>query len=155
MPDSRDLVEPEPGAPPQTWAAYQPAHNQRAMHDRHQQLEKLNAELRAKLRHAECERAMAAFNRVLAAAGIDPFEAASAQHKLEAWDDTGFPKDAELTEADYQAAKTWREAIEAGRAELCDKPPYVSEAAFALVGFLDEHGDESSKYVFALRLQST
>ena len=47
----------------------------------------------------------------------------------------------------------WREAIEAGCVELCDKAPYLSEEAFGLVDFLGRDPKEIFEHVFPLALQ--
>lgn len=67
------------------------------MEERRQHLNKLHAELRTTVRYADCERALAAFNKVLSTAGFDPWGAAHSEFKLESWDDTGFPEDGCLT----------------------------------------------------------
>ena len=89
---------------------------------------------------------------MLDAAGIDGWAAAHAQFKLESWDDCGFPEDRRLSEDEGQAASVWREAIEAGRVELCDKAPFVSEEAFGLVDFLGRDPTETFEHVFPLLL---
>lgn len=110
----------------------------------------LHEELRAKLQPADGERALAAFNRVLDAAGIDAWTAAEAQFNLEIWDIASFPDDAFI--APPGAAEAWREAVEAGRVELCDKAPFVTEAAFSSVDFLCRDWPDGPGY--PLRLNS-
>ena len=46
----------------------------------------------------------------------------------------------------------WREAVEAGRVELCDKAPFVSEEAFGLNDFLGRDSTETFEHVFPLSL---
>lgn len=154
MDDSYGLTQPGPDASPSAWTAYRQAYSERAMQEHQEHLHKLNAELRAKVRYSDCERALAAFNQVLVAGGVDAWGAAHAQFTLESWDDAGFPDDEGLTEDEGRAAVAWREAIEAGRVELCDKAPFVSEAAFGLVDFLGRDPDQTFKHVFPLALQS-
>ena len=152
MPDDYGLNQPGPEASPAAWTAYRQAYSERAMaaHRLHRQA--LHSELRAKVRYADCERALAAFNEVLDAASIDAWTAAHAQFKLESWDDCGFPEDRGLSKDEGQAAAVWREAIEAGRVELCDKAPFVSEEAFGLVDFLGRDPEETFEHVFPLSL---
>ena len=155
MTDEHELVQPGPDAPAEAWAAYRHAWSERAMEIRRQHLKKLNAELRAKVRYADCERALGAFNKVLSTAGVNPWDAADAQFKLELWDDTGFPEDGGLTAEEGRAAAAWREAFEAGRVELCDKAPFLSEKAFALVDFLGREPARTFEHVFPLTLQTS
>ena len=124
------------------------------MHEHRQHLQTLHAELVAKVRYADCERALAAFSKVLRTAGVDPWAAAHAQFKLESWDDAGFPDDGGLTTDEGRAAQAWREALEAGRVELCDKSPFVSSAAFGLVDFLGRDAAETFEPSFPLLLQA-
>ena len=154
MDDNYGLTQPGPDASPGAWTAYRQAYSERAMQEHQQHLQKLNAEVREKVRYSDCERALAAFNQVLVAAGVDAWDAAHARFKLESWDDAGFPDDEGLTEDEGRAAVAWREAIEAGRVELCDKAPFVSEAAFGLVDFLGRDPQETFNHVFPLALQS-
>ena len=104
------------------------------------------------VRYADCEGALAVFTQVLDAAGIDPWTAAHGQFKLKCWDDCGFPEDGGLSEDERWAAAVWREAVEAGRVELCDKAPFVSEEAFGLVDFLGRDPKETFEHVFPLSL---
>ena len=118
-----------------------------------QHLQALHSGLRAKVRYADCERALAAFTQVFDAAGIDAWTAAHAQFKLESWDEFGVPEGEGLSEGEGQAAAVWGEAIEAGRFELCDKVPLVSEEAFGLVDFLGRDLEETFEHVFPLSLK--
>ena len=154
MTDEYELIQPEPDAPAEAWIAYRHAWSERAMEIRLQHLKKLNAELRAKVGHADCERALGAFNEVLSNAGLDPWDAADAQFKLESWDDAGFPEGGGLTADEARAVAAWREAFEAGRVELCDKAPFVSEQAFRLVDFLGRDPAKTFEHVFPLALQT-
>ena len=152
MPDDYGLNQPGPDASKAAWTAYRQAYSERAMeaHRRHRQ--GLHSELRAKVRYADCERALMAFRQVLDAAGVDAWTAAHAQFKLESWDDCGFPEGEGPSEAEGQAAAAWREAVEAGRVELCEKAPFVSEEAFGLVDFLGRDPTETFEHVFPLLL---
>ena len=152
MPDDYGLIQPLPDAPPAAWTVYRQAWSKRAMAADRQHRQTLHSELRAKVRYADCERALAAFTQVLNAAGIAAWAAAHAQFKLELWDDCGFPASGGLSEDEGQAAAVWREAIEAGRVELCDKAPFVSEEAFGLVDFLGRDTAETFEHVFPLSL---
>ena len=152
MADDYGLIQPEPEASPGAWTAYRQAWSERAMAADLQHRQTLHSELRAKVRYADCERAIAAFTQVLDAAGVDAWTAAHAQFKLEAWDDCGFPEGGGFSEDEGQAAAVWREAIEAGRVELCDKAPFVSEDAFGLVDFLGRDPTETFEHVFPLSL---
>jgi hypothetical protein len=152
MPEDYGLNQPGPEASPATWTAYRQAWSERAMAARRQHLQTLHSELRAKVRYADGERALAAFTQVLDAAGLDAWTAAHAQFKLESWDDSGFPEDGGLSEVEGRAASAWRDAIEAGRVELCDKAPFVSEEAFGLVDFLGRDPKETFEHVFPLLL---
>ena len=87
------LTQPGPDASPSAWAAYRQAYSDRAMQEHRRHLQTLHAELRAKVRYEDCERALAAFNKVLAVADVHTWDAANAQFKLESWDDMGFPTD--------------------------------------------------------------
>ena len=89
---------------------------------------------------------------MLDAAGIDAWTAAHAQFKLEFWDDCGFPEGEGLSADEGQAAAVWREAIEAGRVELCDKAPFAFEEAFGLVDFVGRNTGETVERVFPLSL---
>lgn len=101
----------------------------------------LVAELRAKITQVDGNRALAAFNRVLDAAGVDAMVASGAQFRVEMSDDGGSIGGDEF-EAPEGAAEAWRNAIEAARVELCDKAPFVSSEAFGLVDFLGiDRGD--------------
>ena len=152
MADDYGLIQPGLEASPGAWTAYRQAWSERAMAANRQYRQTRHSELRAKVRYADCERALAAFTQVLDAAGIDAWTAAHAQFKLEAWDDCGFPEDRGLSEDEGQAAAAWRDAIEAGRVELCDKAPFVSEEAFGLVDFLGRDPKETFEQVFPLSL---
>ena len=152
MADDYGLFQPGPEASPGAWTAYRHAWSERAMAAQHQHLQALLSELRAKVRYADCERALAAFTKVLDAAGIEAWTAAHAQFKLESWDDCGFPEDGGLSDDEGRAAVAWREAVEAGRVELCDKAPFVSEGAFGLVDFLGRDPTETFEHVFPLSL---
>ena len=152
MPDDYGLIQPGPEASAAAWTAYRQAWSERAMAADRQHRQTLHSELRAKVRYADCERALTAFTQVLDAAGIDAWTAAHAQFKLESWDDCGFPESGGLSEDEGQAAAVWREAIEAGRVELCDKAPFVSEEAFGLVDFLGRDPTETFEHVFPLLL---
>ena len=152
MPDDYGLNQPGPEASPEAWTAYRQAYSGRAMAAHRQHRQALHSELRTKVCYADCERALAAFTQVLDAAGTDAWTAAHAQFKLESWDDCGFPEGEGLSEVEGQAAATWREAIEAGRVELCDKAPFVSEEAFGLVDFLGRDPMETFEHVFPLSL---
>ncbi len=121
-----------------------------AAHQQHRQA--LHSELRAKILYADGERALKAFTQVLDAAGLDAWIAAHAQFKLESSDDRGFPEEGRLSEEESKAAMVWREAIEAGRGELCDKAPFVSEEAFGLVDFLGRDPTKTFEHVFPLSL---
>lgn len=112
MDDNYGLTQPGPDASPGAWTAYRQAYSARAMQEHHQHLQKLMSELREKVRYSECERALAAFNQVLVAAGVDASDAAHAQFKLESWDDAGFPDDEGFTEDEGRAAVAWRDAFE-------------------------------------------
>jgi hypothetical protein len=150
MPDDYGLNQPGPEASQGAWTAYRQAWSERAMAADRQHRQTLHSELRAKVRYADCERALAAFTQVLDAAGIDAWTAAHAQFKLESWDDCGFPEGEGPSGAEGKAAAVWREAIEAGRVELCDKAPFVSEEAFGLVDFLGRDTAETFEHVFQL-----
>ena len=152
MPDDYGLTQPGPDAPKAAWVAYRQAWSERAMAADRQHRQTLHSELRAKVRYADCERALTAFTQVLDAAGIDAWTAAHAQFKLESWDDCGFPESGGLSEDEGQAAAVWREAVEAGRIELCDKAPFVSEEAFGLVDFLGRDAADTFEHVFPLSL---
>lgn len=152
MPDNYGLNEPGPDASQAAWIAYRQAYSERAVAADRQYRQTLHSELRAKVRYADCERALAAFTQVIDAAGIDSWAAAHAQFKLEAWDDCGFPEDGGLSADEGRAAVVWREAVEAGRIELCDKAPFVSEEAFGLVDFLGRDTAETFEHVFPLSL---
>ena len=152
MADDYGLIQPGPEASAAAWTAYRQAWSERAMAADRQHRQTLHSELRAKVRYADCERALAAFTQVLDAAGLDAWTAAHAQFKLESWDDCGFPEGEGLSEAEGNAAAAWREAIEAGRVELCDKAPFVSEEAFGLVDFLGRVTAETFEHVFPLSL---
>jgi hypothetical protein len=152
MADDYGLIQPGPEASPGAWTAYRQAWSERAMAADRQHRQTLHSELRAKVRYADCERALAAFTQVIDAAGIDAWAAAHAQFKLESWDDCGFPEGEGPSEAEGKAAAVWREAIEAGRVELCDKAPFVSEEAFGLVDFLGREHKETFEHVFPLSL---
>ena len=152
MPDDYGLIQPGPEASAAAWTAYRQAWSERAMAADRQHRQTLHSELRAKVRYADCERALTAFTQVLDAAGIDARTAAHAQFKLESWDDCGFPESGGLSEDEGQAAAVWREAVEAGRIELCDKAPFVSEEAFGLVDFLGSDAAETFEHVFPLSL---
>lgn len=154
MQDDYGLTQPAPDASPSAWAAYRRAYSDRAMEENRRHLEVLHEELRAKVRYEDCERALAAFNKVLAVAGVNAWDAAHAQFKLESWDDLGFPDGQVPTDEELRVADAWRKAVEAGRVELCDKAPFVSEAAFGLVDFLGRDPDQTFKHVFPLALQS-
>lgn len=91
---------------------------------------------------------------MLTAAGVDAWDAAYAHFKLDLWDDCGFPDDMGLTEEEGSASDAWREAIEAGRVELCDKAPHVSDEAFGLVDFLGRDPKETFEPSFPLVLQT-
>ena len=155
MTDNYGLIQPGPDAPAHEWTAYRRDWSDRAMQEHHARLRKLQAELCAKVRHADGERALAAFNKVLAVARVEPWDAASAQFKLESWDDAGFAENGSLSAEEGRAAQAWREAIEAGRVELCDRPPFVSEEAFGLVGFLGRDPLETFEQVFPLTQRIT
>jgi hypothetical protein len=105
------------------------------MAEQYERERQLVAELRAKITQVDGTRALAAFNRVIEASGFDVFAASGAQFRLEAWDDAGF-HDGDEHDPPEGAAEAWRNAIEAARAELCDKAPFVSAEAFGLVDFL-------------------
>ena len=152
MPDDYGLNQPGPDALPAAWTAYRQAWSERAMAAHRQHLQTLHSELRAKVRYADCERALKAFTQVLDAAGLDAWTAAHAQFKMESWDDRGFPEDGGLSESESKVAAVWREAIEAGRVELCDKAPFVTEDAFGLVDFLGRYPTETFAHVFPLSL---
>ena len=152
MPDDDGLNQPGPEASPEVWTAYRQAHSERAMATHRQHRQTLHSELRTKVRYADCARALMAFNQVLDAAGLDAWTAAHAQFQLESWDDRGFPEDGGLSEEEGQAAVVWREAIEAGRVELCDQAPFVSEEAFELVDFLGRDPKDTFEHVFPLSL---
>ncbi len=68
------------------------------------------------------------------------------------WDDCGFPEGEGPSEAEGKAATVWRDAVEAGRVELCNKAPFVSEEAFGLVDFLGRDPKEAFEHVFPLSL---
>ena len=152
MADDYGLIQPGPEASAAAWTAFRQAWSERAMAADRQHRQTLHSELRAKVRYADCERALAAFTQVLDAAGLDAWTAAHAQFKLEAWDDCGFPESGGLSEDEGQAAAVWREAIEAARVELCDKAPFVSEESFGLVDFLGRDPTETFEHVFPLSL---
>jgi len=153
MPDDYGLNQPGPNASKAAWVAYRQAYSERAMATQRQLLQALHSELLAKIRYADCERALTAFAQVLHAAGIDAWTAARAQFKLEYWDDRGFPEGEGPSEDEGNAAAVWREAIEAGRVELCDKTPFVSKEAFDLVDFLGRDSKDTFEHVFPLSLQ--
>jgi len=153
MLDKYGLSQPEPNASADAWTAYQLAYNDRAMEAQRQRLQRLHEELRAKVRYADCERALAAFTQVLEAARVDAWTGARAQFKLERWDDCGFPDGGGLTDEEDRAAAAWRNAVEAGRIELCDKAPFVTEEAFGLVDFLGRDPKETFEHMFPLALQ--
>ena len=155
MTDEYGLTKPGPDASAAAWTSYRQAWSNGAMEERRQHLQKLHAELCATVRYADCERALVAFNKVLSTAGFDPWDAAHAQFKLESWDDAGFPDDGGLTPEEGRGAAAWRDAIEAGRVELCGKAPFVSEEAFGLVDFLGRDPKETFEPVFPLVLQTT
>jgi hypothetical protein len=150
MADDYGLIQPGPEAWPGAWTAYRQAWSERAMAADRRHRQTLHSELRAKVRYADCERALAAFTQVLDAAGIDAWTAAHAQFKLESWDDRGFPEDNGLSDDEGKAAAVWREGIEAGRVEVCDKAPFVSEEAFSLIDFLGREPSETFEHVFPL-----
>ena len=153
MLDDYGLNQPLPDASSEAWTAYRQAYSERAMAADRQHLQTLHPELCTKVRYADCERALAAFTQVLDAAGIDAWTAAHAQFKLESWDDCGFLQGEEgFTKAEGRAAAVSREAVEAGRVELCDKAPFVSEEAFGLVDFLGRDPTETFEHVFSLWL---
>ena len=72
--------------------------------------------------------------------------------KLASWDDCGFPEGDGPSVDKGKAAAVWREAIEAGRVELCDKAPLVSDEAFGRVDFLGRDPKETFEHVFPLSL---
>ena len=152
MSDDCGLNQPGPDASKAAWVAYRQAYSERAVAAQRQHLQALHSELRAKVRYADCERALTAFTQVLKAAGLDAWTAAHAQFKLESWDDSGFLEDGSLSADERQAAAVWREAIEAGRVELCDKAPLVSEETFGLVDFLVRDPTETFEHAFPLSL---
>ena len=61
---------------------------------------------------ADSERAIGlrAAQAVLKSAGVTPFEAAHSQFMLEAWDDSGFPLDMQLTRQESDAQQAWTRA---------------------------------------------
>ena len=61
MPDDYGLIQTGPEASPADWTAYRQAWSERAMAAHRQHLQALLSELRAKVRYADCERALAAF----------------------------------------------------------------------------------------------
>ncbi len=152
MPDDYGLNQPGPDASKAEWVAYRQAWSERAVAADRQHRQKLHSELLAKVRYADCERALTAFTHVLDAVGIDAWTAAHAQFKLESWDDRGFPEGEGLSEAEGTAATAWRDAVEAGRVELCDKAPFVSEESFGLVDFLGRDPAETFEHGFPLSL---
>ena len=152
MLDDYGLTQPGPDAPKAAWVAYRQTWSERAIAADAQHRQALHSELRTKIRSADRERALKAFTQVLDAAGIDAWTAAHARFKLESWDDRGFPEDGGLSQEEGRAATVWREAIEAGRVELCDKAPFVSDAAFGLVDFLGRDPMETFEHVFPLSL---
>ena len=154
MPDDYGLNQPGPDASPAAWTAYRQAWSERAIAADRRHRQTLHSELLAKVLYADCERALAAFTQVLDAAGIDAWTAAHAQFKLEAWDDCGFREGEGQSESEGQAAAVWREAVVAGRVELCDKAPFVSEEAFGLVDFLGRDTAETFEHVFPLSLMN-
>jgi hypothetical protein len=155
MPETSGLEQPAIDAPPEAWTAYRQAWSERAMAAHRQHGEALLSELRAKIQYADCERALAAFTRVLDAAGADPWTAARAQFKLESWDGRGFPQGEGLDQTEHNAATAWRDAVQAARVELCDKAPFVSAEAFGLVDFLGRDPAETFEQVFPLSLMKS
>lgn len=152
MLDNYGLTQPGPEAAPEAGSAYRQAWSERAMAARRQHLQTLHSELRAKIGYADCERALTAFTQVLDAGGIDAWTASHAQFKLECWDDGGFPEDGGLSEQEGKAATVWCDAVEAGRVELCDKAPFVSDEAFGLVDFLGRDSKQTFAPVFPLSI---
>ena len=146
------LQQPASDATTAVWTAYRQAWSERAMAADRQHRQTLHSELAEKICYADCERALAAFTQVLTAAGVDSQTAAQAQFKLEQLDDCGFPHREGIDEADHKAAKAWRDAVEAGRVELCDQAPFVSLEAFELVDFLGRDPTETFEHVFPLSL---
>ena len=152
MLDDYGLSQPLPDAFSEAWTAYRQACSERAVAADRQHRQTLHSELCTKVRYADCERALAAFTQVLDATGIDAWTAAHAQFKLEFSDDYGFLEGEVLTKADGRAAAVSREAVEAGRVELCDKAPFVFEESFGLVDFLGRDPTETFEHVFSLSL---
>ncbi|CAD5366667.1 hypothetical protein RA210_U10440 [Rubrivivax sp. A210] len=148
--DPVEIVQPGPDATEAEWVAYRMAYSRVAMEARRRQQLVLHAELVEKVQPEHAARALAAFSIVLAAAGIDPWEASAAQFKLETWDDRGFPEELELTARESDAALAWRQAVEAARVEVCDQPPFVSAAAFDQVDLLDQPPVEHFVGTFSL-----
>jgi hypothetical protein len=93
-------------------------------------------ELHTKMSQADRDRAYWAFLEVIKDAGFDPDEAALSESKIQDWVESGF-SEGEVNEGEAVAATTWCMAVEAARAELCDKAPYLSEEAFCFVDFLN------------------
>lgn len=111
----------------------------------------LRDELRAKIRPADRARARAAFNGVLNSAGISVKDAFASQLKLESSSQPGFKDEYLLTDQEGKAAAAWDDAIAAARIELCSKPPYLSEEAFAAVDFLDRDWPSKGSFVLTLK----
>lgn len=153
MHDEFGLQKPHVDAAPETVMAYRQAYHARSMEAQQRYRWRLYIELRAKIRYPDCERALAAFTRVLETVGIDPWTAAEAYARREAWEDGGLPVGASLTDQENLAAAAWCNAVEAGRVELCDKEPFVSADAFRLVDFLDRSSQRASGPTFPLILQ--
>lgn len=145
-----DLVKPGPNATDAERLAYQAAYNSVAMAEYKSQQMALRAELVEKVQAPDAARALAAFNSVLQAAGVDAWSAASGQFKLESWDDCGFPEGEGPSEAECKAGEVWCNAVEAGQVELCDKAPFVSGPAFGLVDFIDRPRVEYFEASFSL-----
>lgn len=61
-------------------------------------------------------------------------------------------KGAGKTTDEGRADQAWREAVEAGRVERCDKAPFVSSATFALVDFLGRDAADTFEPAFPLLL---
>jgi hypothetical protein len=152
MPDRFVGVPPGPDGSDEARAAYQQAYCEHAMQEHSRLQQRLYEELRAKIRYEDCERALSAFKAVFSEAQIEPWDGARANFAVEAWDLAGFPEDFDFSDVDGTARVVWDAAIEAGRVELCDKAPFVSVQAFALVDFLDAVADPHFKYRFPLSI---
>ena len=92
---------------------------------------------------------------MLDAAGVDEQTASQVQFNLECRDDRGFPERKGLDEVQKMVAKAWRDALEAGRIELCDKAPFVSSEAFGLVDFLGRDTTDTFEHVFPVSLMKS